>query len=410
MTTAPGCRSCGSPALAVFLRLGEMPLPDGLLRPDELDRPEPRFPLDLAFCEACTLVQILEEVPPEKLFVDNYLYFSSYSDDLVRRSKDFAGRMVDELGLGPASRVVEVASNDGYLLRHFAELGVPVLGIDPAPAQADAAEKIGVRTLREFFGADLAARLRSEGLDADLLVANNVAAHTPDLNGFVEGIAILLAEGGVATIENTYVRDLIENKAFDTVYHEHFSYYSCTAIDQLVRRHGLRLKRVEHLPEVQGGSLRWTVGRGAGDEDASVREYLEAEATAGLTRSDYYRDFGREVDDLRGRLLRLLRELRADGRSIAAYGAAAKGTILLNYVGIDGSLVDYVVDRNVHKHGLCMPGVHLPIHDPARLLEDPPDFLLLLAWNYKDEVMAQQAEYRARGGRFIVPVPDPVVV
>jgi SAM-dependent methyltransferase len=410
MAAAPGCRSCGSPALTVFLRLGEMPLPDALLRPDELDQPEPRFPLDLAFCETCTLVQILEEVPPEKLFVDNYLYFSSYSDDLMRRSKEFAGRMVGELGLGPESRVVEVASNDGYLLRHFAELGVPVLGIDPAPAQAEAAEMIGVRTLREFFGAELAARLRSEEIAADLLVANNVAAHTPDINGFVAGIGILLAESGVATIENTYVRDLIDNKAFDTVYHEHFSYYSCTAIDQLVRRHGLRLRRVEHLPEVQGGSLRWTIGRGPGDEDASVHEYLQGETAAGLTRSGYYRNFGREVDDLRGRLLRLLRELRADGRSVAAYGAAAKGTILLNYVGIDRSLVDYVVDRNEHKHGLCMPGVHLPIYDPARLLEDPPDFLLLLAWNYKDEVMAQQAEYRARGGRFIVPVPDPVVV
>lgn len=395
--------------MTVFLQLGNLPLPDGFRLAEELGDPEDRFPLDIAICEECSLVQILFEVSPRTLFVDNYLYFSSFSDELVARSAEFALATVDELALGRDSLVVEVASNDGYLLRSFAARGIPVLGVDPAPAQAAAAEKDGVPTLTEFFGLDLARRLAAAGRRADLVVANNVMAHTPDLNGFVAGLSVLLADDGVATIENTYVRDLIDNLAFDTIYHEHFCYFSCTAVDRLMRRHGLRLLRIEHLPTVQGGSLRWTVGRG-GDADASVERYLREEAACGLTGSGYFRDFAARVEVIRRDLLTLLIGLGATGRTIAAYGAAAKGTILLNAVGIDESIIDYVVDRNVHKHGLFMPGVDIPICDPSRLLEDTPDYLLLLAWNYKEEIMAQQAEYRARGGRFIVPVPTPEVV
>jgi len=405
----PPCRSCGSEGLTVFLQLGSLPLPDGFRRADELDDPEDRFPLDVAVCEDCSLVQILFEVSPRTLFVDNYLYFSSFSDELVARSAQFARATASELRLGPDSLVVEVASNDGYLLRSFAAQGIPVLGIDPAPAQAAAAEKAGVPTLTEFFGLELALRLAADGRRADLIVANNVMAHTPDLNDFVAGLSVLLGGDGVATIENTYVRDLIDNLAFDTIYHEHFCYFSCTAVDQLMRRHGLRLLRIEHLPTVQGGSLRWRVGR-RGEADDSVERYLREEAACGLTGSGYFRDFARRVELSRRDLLALLVRLRADGRSIAAYGAAAKGTILLNAVGIDRSIVDYVVDRNVHKHGLFMPGVDIPICDPSRLLEDTPDYLLLLAWNYKREIMSQQVEYRARGGRFIVPVPTLEVV
>ena len=391
------------------MQLGNLPLPDGFRRAEELGDPEDRFPLDVAICEECSLVQILFEVSPRTLFVDNYLYFSSFSDELVARSAEFALATVDEFALGPDSFVVEVASNDGYLLRSFASRGIPVLGVDPAPAQAAAAEKDGVPTLTEFFGLDVARRLVADGRRADLVVANNVMAHTPDLNGFVAGLSVLLADDGVATIENTYVRDLIDNLAFDTIYHEHFCYFSCTAVDRLMRRHGLHLLRIEHLPTVQGGSLRWTVGRGR-DPDASVERYLREEAACGLAGNAYFRDFACRVELVRGDLLTLLIGLRATGRSIAAYGAAAKGTILLNAVGIDESILDYVVDRNVHKHGLFMPGVDIPICDPCRLLEDTPDYLLLLAWNYKEEIMAQQAEYRARGGRFIVPVPTPEVV
>jgi SAM-dependent methyltransferase len=404
-----GCRSCGREGLQVFLSLGEMPLPDALLRSDELDAPEPRFPLDVAFCPGCSLVQILKEVPPEQLFVDNYLYFSSFSEGLMRHSREHALRLVADRGLDDKSLVVEIASNDGYLLRNFKDAGIPVLGIDPAPAQADAAEAVGVQTLREFFGAELGRRLASEGQRADVIIANNVMAHTPSLNSFVEGLSELVADDGVITIENTYVKDLIDHCEFDTIYHEHFCYFSCTAVDALMRRHGLFLNAVEHFPDLQGGTLRWTVS--PRDEiEESAASYLAAERSGGLTVLGYYEEFADRVHRVKHDLLGLLRELRRDGRRIAAYGAAAKGSTLINYVGIGTGLVDYVVDRNVHKHGLHMPGTHLPIGDPSVLVEDRPDYLLLLAWNYRDEIMRQLAEYRELGGRFIVPVPAPRIV
>ncbi len=403
------CRSCGSAPLEVFLRLGELPLPDALLRDDQLADPEPRYPLDLAFCSACALVQITASIPPERLFVDNYLYFSSYSDDLLRHAREEALGLAGELRLGPDSLVVEIASNDGYLLRNFVELGVPVLGIDPAPAQAEAAEAAGVPTLREFFGTDLARRLRGEGRRADAIVANNVLAHTPDPNDLLAGAALLLADDGVVAVENTYVRDLIDNLAFDTVYHEHFSYLSCTSIAALAERNGLHLNGVEHFPEIQGGSLRWRLGKHESPRP-EVADYLGRERELGLDEPDYYRRFGERVEQACGDLVALLRQLKGAGASIAAYGAAAKGTILLNHAGIDGELVDFVVDRNPHKQGLFMPGVHLPIRSPEALLAERPDYLLLLAWNYRDEVMRQQDEYRRGGGRFVVPLPEPEVV
>jgi len=400
------CRSCGGGSLDVFLSLGLMPLPDALLATEELSQAEPRYPLDVAFCPGCSLVQILEEVPPHRLFVDNYLYFSSFSEGLLRHSREHAQRLIAERGLGPSSLVVEIASNDGYLLRNFATAGIPVLGIDPAPEQAAAAEAAGVPTRQEFFDAELARTLRDEGMRADVIVANNVMAHTPTLNSFVEGLRILLADDGVATIENTYVKDLIDHCEFDTIYHEHFCYFSCTAVDALMRRHGLHLNAVEHFPALQGGTLRWRVGRREAVED-SARDHLAREREQGLTEREYYAEFGARVDRIRVELRDLLTSLRADGRTIAAYGAAAKGSTLMNYCEIGPELVDFVVDRNVHKHGLHMPGTHQPIGDPALLLERQPDYVLLLAWNYHDEVAAQQAEYLRRGGRFILPVPTP---
>jgi hypothetical protein len=405
----PACRSCGRSGLQTFLSLGDMPLPDALLRSEELDRHEPRYPLDVAFCPGCSLVQIIEEVPPERLFVDNYLYFSSFSEGLMRHSREHALRLIADRGLNGNSLVVEVASNDGYLLRNFTGAGIPTLGIDPAPEQAAAAEAAGVPTLREFFGADVARRLRSEGRSADVIVANNVMAHTPSLNSFVEGLSILLADDGVVTIENTYVKDLIDHCEFDTIYHEHFCYFSCSAVDALARRHGLHLNSVEDFPLLQGGTLRWHLGRSQ-SADSSAIDHLEAERQQGLTRFEYYRDFGTRVDSIRDDLRELLGSLRAEGKTIAAYGAAAKGSTLVNFVGIGPDLVEYVVDRNVHKHGLFMPGTHLPIREPEMLLETMPDYLLLLAWNYRDEIAEQQAEYLRRGGRFIVPVPTPCVL
>jgi SAM-dependent methyltransferase len=403
------CRSCAAEGLEVFLSLGTTPLADALVAPEHAGVDDPRFPLEVAFCPQCSLVQILEEVPPEQLFVDNYLYFSSFSDMLADHARAHAQGLIERRGLGSDSLVVELASNDGYLLSNFVEQGVPVLGIDPAPDQAAEAERRGVPTLRAFFGTELANQLRSEGRRADVVIANNVMAHVPDLNGFVEGIRVLLRDDGIATIENPYVRDLIDHVEFDTIYHEHHCYFSSTAVDRLMRRHGLYLNEIDYFPKLHGGTLRWTVSPQENVSD-EVRAHLAAERDDGLLASDYYAGFGRKVEQVKADLLELLRKLRADGKTIAAYGAAAKGSTLVNYVGIGTDLVDFVVDRNVHKQDKLMPGVHLPIRDPAVLLADQPDYLLLLAWNFADEIMQQQQEYQRRGGRFIVPVPTPTIL
>lgn len=392
-----------------MLSLGDTPLADAFLDPADLARPEPRFPLEIAFCPSCSLVQVLEEVPPEVLFVENYLYFSSFSPALLDHARRHALNLVTGRRLGARSLVVELASNDGYLLRNFVESGVPVLGIDPAPEPAAAAEQAGVPTLREFFGAGLARQLRAEGRRADVIIANNVMAHVPDLNGFVDGMRILLADDGLITVENPYVRDLVERCAFDTIYHEHHCYFSCTAVDALMRRHGLFLNDVEYFPDLHGGTLRWHIGpREAVTE--TTRAYLARERALGMTELGFYADFAGRTERVRRELPALLNELRARGARIAAYGAAAKGSTLLNVTGIGTQLLDFVVDRNVHKHGRLMPGVHVPIRPTEALVEERPDYVLLLAWNFATEVMEQQAEYRRLGGRFILPVPSPTIV
>ena len=403
------CRSCGEVGLRTFLSLGKTPLADALLPAERLDDPEPQYPLDVAFCPSCALVQILEEVPPEVLFVDNYLYFSSFSDHLLAHSREHALGLIDRHQLGPDSLVVEIASNDGYLLRNFVEHGVPVIGIDPAPDQAVAATEAGVPTLAEFFGVELAERLRSEGKQADVIIANNVMAHVPDLNGFVAGMATLLAPDGVITVENPCVSELVDRCAFDTIYHEHHCYFSCTSVQALAERHGLWLNRVDSFPDLHGGTLRWTLGK-TRDPHPSVAAHLDAERAAGVDDFGYYAGFGARVEQLRRHLLGLLTGLRGNGAHIAAYGAAAKGATLVNFVGLGPDIIDFVVDLNVHKQGLFMPGVHLPIRSPQALLDEQPDYVLLLAWNFAAEIQRQQAEYLDRGGRFIVPVPTPEVL
>jgi SAM-dependent methyltransferase len=403
------CRSCGSTRVQTFLDLGNMPLPTALVTTEQLDRPEPRFPLEVAHCADCSLVQITEDVPPQQLFVDNYLYFSSFSDELLRHSRAHALALIEQRGLDSDSLVVELASNDGYLLKNFVDAGIPVQGVDPAPGQAEAANAAGVPTIAEFFGLDLAKRIRGDRGPADVVIANNVMAHIPDPNDFVAGIAHLLADDGLLTVENPYVRDLVEKCEFDTIYHEHFFYHSCTSIDSLVRRHGMRLVDVEYFPDLHGGTLRWHVAKqGAVSETAS--RYLSEEREQGIVGYGYYADFGKLVESVREELLLLLGNLRRQGNRIAAYGAAAKGSTLANYVGIGPDLVDFVVDRNVHKQGKHTPGTHIPVRSPEALLEEQPDYVVMFTWNFRDEILRQQHEYVARGGKFIVPLPWPEVV
>ena len=402
------CRACGAVGLRGVLDLGMMPLADGLLTSAQLASQEQRYPLELAFCEACSLVQIIETVPPEVLFGADYPYYSSFSDSLLAHSRANAMDLIQRRNLKSDSFVVEVASNDGYLLKNFVEAGIPVLGIDPAPGPAKAAIKAGVPTLIDFFGPQLACKLRDGGKRADVILANNVFAHVADTNGFVSSLATVLKDDGVAVIEVPYLRNLVENCEFDTIYHEHLCYFSLTAVDRLTRRHGLYLNDVRRLP-IHGGSVRLYLERRE-NVQASVLNMLNEERRLGMDRFEYYSNFGRRVQRLRDELRQLLSQLKTRGHSVAAYGAAAKGAVLLNYIDVGGETIDFVVDRNTHKQGKFMPGVHIAICEPEQILRSQPDYVLMLPWNFKDEILRQNTAYRQRGGLFIVPIPSPAVM
>jgi SAM-dependent methyltransferase len=402
---ATACRACAYAPLTPVLSLGTTPLANQLLSEAELGRQEPTYPLDLAYCPGCSLVQIIHTIPPEDLFTD-YVYFSSFSDSMLTHAKELATRIANERALGTRDRVIEIASNDGYLLQFYKALGIEVLGIEPARNIAKVARERGIPTLSEFFGKELGDRLKAEDKRAAVVHANNVMAHVPDINMFAAGLFSILADEGVALIEVPYVREMIDRCEFDTIYHEHVFYFSVTALAALFERHDLKVVDVEVIP-LHGGSLLVSVARKSAKQAVGSRviEMLEDEKSAGMASSAYYEGFSQRVRELRGELRRVLAELKANGSRIAAYGAAAKGSTLLNYAGIGRETLDFVVDRSPHKQGKFMPGVHLPIRAPSALLEEQPDYVLLLTWNFKDEILAQQEAFRHAGGKFIVPLP-----
>jgi SAM-dependent methyltransferase len=402
------CRSCRCPDLQVILDLGAQPIANALLSEEELERPEARFPLAMAFCPACALLQVTETVPADFLYRRDYPYFSSSSPALLKHSSEHGETLVCKYKLGPLSFVVEVASNDGYLLRNFVERGIPCLGIDPADGPVARANAIGVPTIHDFFGLQRAEKLASEGKLADVVIANNVVAHVDEINDFVAGIERLLKPTGIAVLECAYALDLIENCEFDTIYHEHLFYHTLHGLTPLFNRHGLYLNEVERLP-IHGGSLRLTVSRTSARSEG-LDALLAHETALGVDKVTFYNDFADRVRALRDSLAHLLVSERAKRKRIACYGAAAKGATLVNYLNLGEGFFEFVADANPYKQGKYMPGQRIPIRHPEQLIANQPDHVLLLVWNFAGEVMRQQATYRERGGSFIIPVPEPRIV
>jgi SAM-dependent methyltransferase len=403
----PSCRFCAAPLRTTFVDLGMSPLCESYVPAERLGAMEPFYPLHVRVCDRCMLVQLEEFVAPDEIFTE-YAYFSSYSDSWVAHARDYVESAVDRFGLDKDSLVVELASNDGYLLQHVVERDIPALGVEPAANVATAARERGIETVVEFFGRELAARLVAEGRRADLVVANNVLAHVPDLNDFIAGIRRLLAPAGVVTIEFPHLEKLMAGNQFDTIYHEHFSYFSFLTAQTVLRAHGLEVFDVEEL-DTHGGSLRVYAQRqpGAGHPlSPRVSELAERERALGLDRPEGYSAFAPRVIETKWRLLEFLIECRRDGMRVAGYGAPGKGNTLLNYCGIRTDLLEFTVDRNPYKQGQFLPGTHIPIRDPEALEQARPDFILILPWNLKDEIATQLSYTREWGAQLVVPIPE----
>jgi len=383
------------------------PLANSYLEPTQLNQMEPFYPLHVYVCEHCFLVQLEEFASPEHIFSD-YAYFSSYSDTWLQHARSYAEMVVARFKLDRRSQVVEIASNDGYLLQYFVEKGIPVLGIEPAANVAEAAIKKGIPTLRKFFGQKTADELVAEGIQADLLIGNNVLAHVPALNDFVEGLKILLKPQGVITMEFPHLMRLMAENQFDTIYHEHFSYFSLMTVEKIFAAHGLTIFDVEELP-THGGSLR-IYARHTEDEARAITEHVkelrDRELREGFNKLETYTSFARKVQETKCKLLEFLIQAKREGKSIVGYGAPAKGNTLLNYCGIRTDFIDYTVDRSPHKQGRFLPGTHIPIYHPDKVKETRPDYLLILPWNIKEEIMDQMAYIREWGAQFVVPIPE----
>jgi hypothetical protein len=411
IATASTCRFCGAALTDTVVDLGMSPLCESYLRAEQLNAMEPFYPLHVYVCRTCWLVQLEQYVSADDIFTE-YAYFSSFSDSWVQHAREYTEKMIDRFGFDSSSYVVELASNDGYLLQWFVKAGVPALGIEPAANVAVAAEERGVPTLVRFFGRELATELAAEGKRADLLLGNNVLAQVPDLDDFVGGMKILLAPDGVVTMEFPHVLRLIDENQFDTIYHEHFSYFSVHTTRTILNHHGLELFDVEEIP-THGGSLR-VYGRHVEDTTKpitpAVQRLLDEERAFGLTDVARYTSFAEQVRDTKRGILELLIELKRAGKRIAGYGAPGKGNTLLNYCGIRTDFLDFTVDRSPYKQGLYTPGTHIPILEPDELRRVRPDYVFILPWNVKDEIMSQMAAIREWGGQFIVPIPSAHIV
>jgi len=406
MSDAAECRFCHGP-LAEFVNLGMSPLCESFLTKDQLNSAEPFYPLVAYICRDCLLVQLQEYVAPENIFSE-YAYFSGYSDAWLDHARRYVETMTAGLGLGPTSRVIEIGSNDGYLLQYFVEAGIPVLGIDPAANIAVAAEARGVPTLVKFFGRETARELAAAGIQGDLVLGNNVFAQVTDPSSFVEGIHTLLKPTGVCTIEFPHLLKTMDGNQFDQIYHEHFSYFSALTAEKIFAPHGMRIFDIEEL-WTHGGSLRIFACH-AGDEthptSAAALAVMRREIDAGLDRLETYANFGEQVRTTKRKLLSFLIEAKNGGKSIVGYGAPGKGNTLLNYCGVRTDFLDYTVDRNPHKQGKYLPGTHIPIFSPEKIAETKPDYVLILPWNLHEEIMAQLTYIRSWGGKFVVPIPD----